>query len=222
MGLGYTNVFAKLKFISATLDTQEKRSDVFFCPNDTFSKVGLNQFNATLIPGTNPYPLAYATTYRPMFNGGGYYVGWVDPSWRNSLANPDGLLCRGMTTSNGADGTKIGTYLPIESSNTHRPRWVKLARWGTKIPSKMRVLLWEGVNTRNGAGDDLGLFRPTLNSSWHMAGPPAVATFETKSGNTLGAWRTTPHPRGMRSLLFSDGHVEMLPVYHNGTEYKGY
>lgn len=222
IGMGYPNQLAKGKYVNASLATQERRADVFFCPNDVYTKVGPDQFNPALIPGTIPYPQAYASTYRPQFNGGGYYVGWVAPSWRADASNPDGLVCRGSAGANGPDGTKVGTYLPIQSTGTGNPKWIKLARFGTLIIGKQRVVLWEGTNTRKGPnGDDMGLFRPVNNSSWHLAGPPEVP-LESTSGSKVGAWRTTPHPKGMRSMLFNDGHVEMRSVYHNGTNYVGF
>jgi prepilin-type N-terminal cleavage/methylation domain-containing protein len=230
-GMGYTDLFVKLKYVTTSLETHNQRADIFFCPDDINTQVGApNGYAAASMPSLYPFPNAYTTTYRPEFNGGGYYVGWVTPSWRYDVTlSPEGMPCKGTTTNAGPDGTKKGTYLPIAGGSVptgKTPTWIRYSRFGTLLGNgKTRVILWELTDARSGA-DALGLARPKLvSSSAHMSGPPLVA-FDAKvttSGNTYyGAWRTTPHPHGLRSLLFNDSHVEMLAVYHDGTGFKGF
>lgn len=221
-GTGMASWLVKLKYLQSTHEMQMSRAGVLFCPNDIVNDL---TYNTSIIPSTYPLPVAFTSTYRPEFNGGGLYVAWVDPNWRYSASNPDGVICRGNATNNGPDGTKTGCYLPVVSGNAagRAPVWVRLAKFGTSVTGNGRVVLWESADARNdNTGGDLGLFRPKVNSGCHLAGPPLVATLDSKSGSTLGAGRTTPHPKARRSMLFSDGHVEMKAVYWDGTFYQGF
>lgn len=222
-GTGFLSVLVKNKYLHSTYDMQLARGGVLFCPNDIYTELTIN---TSIIPSTYPFPVAFTTTYRPEFNGGGLYVGWVEPSWRASATNPDGLVCRSNASNNGPDGTKTGCYLPLTTGSVATgkyPVWQKYSRFGTLVTGSGRVVLWETADARNdNTGGDLGLFRPKPNSGCHLAGPPLVSALNAKSSSTLGAARTTPHPKAMRSMLFADSHVEMKPVYYDGTAYRGF
>ena len=215
-GTGIGNILVKQKYIQSTYDQQVGRTGIFFCPNDIYSATTVN---ATRIPSPYPFQPAFTSTYRPEFNGGGLYVGWVAPAWRATAATPDdGLLCFSNASKTGPDGTTTGCYLPLvagTTTNLTAPVWQKYAKFGTQVTGNGRVVLWEAV----GPAGDSGLFRAKPNSGHHMSGPPTVpdiySKFKNGSNWEYGAALTTPHPKGRRSMLFSDGHAEMKTVYYD-------
>ena len=83
-GTGIGNILVKQKYIQSTYDQQVSRTGIFFCPNDIYSAVTVN---ATRFPSPYQFQPAFTSTYRPEFNGGGLYIGWVAPSWRATAAS---------------------------------------------------------------------------------------------------------------------------------------
>jgi len=189
-GMGWVRRLVQGKYISASPQTQADHSDAFFCPSDNYS-------SNTDISGNVNYLPAGASTYKPYRTGaGGYTLQWVSPGARFDGVNGD-IWCStdtsGTIKATDGNGDKIGTFLPS----------AKLSKMGL----------------RNVAGNRQNL-APYMFEMVNLKYPDVSSLSDITNSyfKTLAAAKkVTPHPNGLRSILYNDGHVEMHAVYFTGS-----